>query len=273
MNEPNPVILVDVGHALYEPWKSILYQGQLETWAKVPLADVRHSHATPVPKFIRRLDLILWKLKWRPVIGKYFSILEIIAKIPLRMSRGNLQESLLPQTDKPSLMLKYPDLNMLMNFKSFSVITGTLIYNYDFLVSTTSSSYLNIEKLKDEIAKLPRNNIVAGRILRQGKLEFASGSFRIFSRDVVEEFLINRKSYSKWRPEDLAFGHLAAHARMDLTYIEMKSIDIDSIECLTSIPIEELANTTHFRLKSGSFEDRADISIMHELHKRLNETH
>ena len=85
---------------------------------------------------------------------------------------------------------------MLMNFKSFGVITGTLVFDYDYLVSTTTSSYLDIGNLKSEISKLPRRKVISGRVITQDSLKFASGSFRIFSRDVVEEFVVHRKSFS-----------------------------------------------------------------------------
>ena len=51
-----PKILIIVGHALYEPWKSILYKGQLKTWAVNQDVTIYHTYANPVWKYPRKLD-------------------------------------------------------------------------------------------------------------------------------------------------------------------------------------------------------------------------
>lgn len=266
---PDPKILVIVCHALYEPWKSILYQGQLKTWAETSQNQIWHSHAVPTYKLIRALDSNIWRLKWNKRFGKFLTVIEIVLKSPFRVQKGDLVQGKLPNTKNLSLKLRMPDLDMLMNFKSFAVITGTLQFDYDFLVLTTSSSYLNLVELKKKINELPQKKVVAGRILNQGSIKFASGSFRVFSRDVVEDYLIHRKQFSNWRPEDQAFGYLAYKVGMDLNYIDISSIDIDSLDSLKKITNADLLNVVHFRLKSGTLDNRSDISIMLELHQRL----
>lgn len=265
----DPKILIVVGHALYQPWLEILHEGQLKTWASNPSTNIKHSFAAPVPSFVRKIDSYIWKLKWLNPLGKYFSVLEIFLKKPFKVRQGVLLEGLLPGTNFSSLALAMPDLDNLMNFKSFSIITGTLKYDYDFLVLTTTSSYLNIDNLKNVLLRTPRRNLVGGRILRQGQIDFASGSFRVFSRDVVEAFLLNKEKYSKWRPEDLAFGYLAQQSGMNPFLVNIESIDIESLEALHEIPKVQLNKVVHFRLKSGTFEKREDVGIMLELHSRL----
>lgn len=262
-------ILVIVGHALYEPWKTILYEGQLETWAKSPSLDVRHVYATPVNSIIRNLDAFFWKIKWESKFGRILNGVEALIKSPFRIFQGELQEVQLPNATHAALYLKLPDLDFLMNFKSFAVITGTLKFDYDFLVVTTSSSYLNLNNLKEAVEDLPKTRTVAGRILRQGHKQFASGAFRVFSRDVVENFLMNRKFYSKWRPEDLAYGYLESLTGMQLQFIDIESLDIDSIETLEKKSEYELSRTVHFRLKSGTHKSRNDVLIMKALHERI----
>jgi hypothetical protein len=262
-------ILVIVGHALYEPWKTILYEGQLETWAKSPSLNVRHVYATPVNRTVRKIDAFIWKLKWESRFGKLLAGVDALSKSPFRIFQGNLLEVHLPDTTHPALHLKMPDLDFLMNFKSFAVITGTLKYDYDFLVVTTTSSYLNLNKLNESIQSLPKANVVAGRILMQSDIKFASGSFRVFSRDVVDYFLANKKSYSKWRPEDLAYGYLKSLNEPPFNFIDIESLDINSIETLEKKSDSELMQTVHFRLKSGTYNERNDVSIMKNLHERI----
>jgi hypothetical protein len=269
-NSMEPKILVFIGHALYEPWSSILYQGQLKTWAGTAANPIVHVFANPVNKSIKFLDSFLWKIKWNGSFGKIFTGLEAILKYPFSVSQGNLIKQKLPNSDETALRLNMPDLDLLMNFKAFGLITGSLKYDYDFLICTTTSSYLNLDNLKKAINELPRNGLIAGRILEQGSLKFASGSFRIFSRDVVAEFLTQRNKFSTWRPEDQAFGYLVKESTIEVQYVELSSLDVPSLELLEEIPTKVLSEVIHFRLKSGTFERRDDISIMHALHQRLN---
>ena len=264
-----PKILIIVGHALYEPWTSILYQGQLRTWAVNQNVSIFHTHARARKDRIRKVDTFLWRMKWHPRFGKFFTLVELVFKSPFRAKKGLLIQGFLPETNEKSLMLNMPDLDMLMNFKSFGIITGTLAFDYDYLVSTTSSSYLNITGLEKQIALLPRRKVVAGRIIQQDKVTFASGSFRVFSRDVVEGFLVHRKRFSTWRPEDQAFGFLIKDSGMDVVYVNMDSLDITSVTALNNLSKENLANVVHYRLKSGTLENRRDVEIMLKLHEIL----
>lgn len=265
-----PKILVLVGHALYEPWSSILYEGQLKTWATTSSNPIVHTFANPVKKPLKILDSLLWKLKWNTTTGKIATGLEVILKFPFSVFQGKLIEQKLPGSDERAFRLDIPDLDLLMNFKSYALITGSLAYDFDFLVCTTTSSYLNLDNLNNAIKKLPRNGLIAGRILEQGSSKFASGSFRVFSRDVVVEFLNQRSKFSTWRPEDQAFGFLVIESGMDVQFVKLSSIDVPSLDLLEEIPNDLLSETIHFRLKSGTLGKRDDISIMHALHHRLS---
>jgi hypothetical protein len=265
----SPKILVIVGHALYEPWKSILIDGQLETWAKDPSEDVKHSYANVVRKSIKNFDSKLWNLKWDQRFGAFLVILEVIFKWPMRLRQGNLRESKVAGTNYPSIVIDIPDLDLLMNFKSFGVITGTLKFDYDYLVTVTTSSYLNLMLLRKEITLLPSKNVIAGRIIEQNKIKFASGCFRVFSRDVVEEILSQKKLYSKWRAEDLAYGYLVKLAKLNAQFIDLKSIDLDTAQKVNELSEQEIQTIVHFRLKSGPNSNRADVEIMRSLHERI----
>ena len=269
MDSSEARILLLVGHALYEPWKSILYKGQLETWAKGQEFQIKHCHALTVSPLLRKIDSWFWNLKWNESFGKIAIIIEMFIKDPLKIFQGNLKESNLVNSNHESLVLRMPDLDFLMNFKSFAIITGTLKFDYDFVVITTTSSYLNLELLKKEISRLPKKNVVAGRILEQNGVKFASGSFRVFSRDVVEKMLIDKKHYSKWRADDLAYGFLLNRKDPHIKYLSLPSIDADTVDKINSLSQVDLESVVHFRLKSGTHEKRNDIELMHLLHRRL----
>lgn len=270
MENSHPKVLVMVGHALYEPWSSILYEGQLKTWASTSNSPVVHTFATPVWHFVKKIDSLVWSLKWHHGLGKLVTGVEAILKSPFSASRGRLIDQELPHAHERAFKIKMPDLDLLMNFKSFGLITGSLDYEYDYLVCTTTSSYLNLNNLIEELKEQPRHGFIGGRILEQGSINFASGSFRIFSRDVVEGFLNNRRKFSTWRPEDQAFGFLANDSKLQVRYVQLKSVDVSSLDILSEISEESLSGIIHFRLKSGTLEERNDVSIMLDLHRRLN---
>ncbi len=269
MDSSNIKILILVGHALYEPWESILYKGQLQTWAKREELNIKHCHAIPVSPLIRKIDSWFWNLKWNKTFGKIAIIIEMILKAPLRVFQGNLHETKLIKSNHEALVLKIPDLDFLMNYKSFAFLTGTLKYQYDFVVVTTSSSYLNVTLLEKELSKITPRNLVAGRIIEQNGIKFASGSFKIFSRDVVQSILTRKKYYSKWRPDDLAYGYLLKDIQPDLKYLSLSSIDTDTADKINSLNKEELNSMIHFRLKSGTQGKRNDIELMRLLHQKL----
>ena len=158
---------------------------------------------------------------------------------------------------------------MLMNFKSFGVITGTLAFDHDYLVSTPTSSNLDIGNLKLKISKLPRKKVISGRIITQDSLKFASDSFRIFSRDIVEEFVVHRRRFSTWQPEDQAFGFLTKDAGIVIEYVDTDSVDIDSITALDKLTCGVLMDIAHDRLKSGTLSERGDTKFILKLHEKL----
>jgi hypothetical protein len=270
MRTSDAKVLLLVGHALYEPWRSILLNGQLETWARDEELQIRHCHAMPVSNFLRKIDSKFWNLKWDKRFGKIAIVIEVLTKSPFGMFVGNLKETKLYGTSHNALLLKIPDLDFLMNYKSFAVITGILKFDFDFVVLTTSSSYLNLDLLNKEISKLPKKNTVAGRILEQNGIKFASGSFKVFSRDVVESIQEHKKMYSKWRPDDLAYGFQLKKIRPGINYIQLRSIDADSESMIESLTDSDLHSIVHYRLKSGTQAKRNDVALMQLLHKRLN---
>ena len=269
MDSSETKILVLVGHALYEPWKTILVNGQLETWANQEELQIKHCHALSVSPHLRKIDAWLWDLKWNQTFGKIVIGFEMIIKAPLRIFEGRLKETKLLNSNHDALVLRIPDLDFLMNYKSFAILTGSLKFDYDFVVLTTSSSYINLNLLNKEVSKLPKKNLIAGRIMEQNEIKFASGSFKVFSRDVVETILSRRHAYSKWRPDDLAYGFLLKEEESGINYISLPSVDLDSVDKINSLSENQLNSTIHFRLKSGTHKSRNDVELMRLIHRRL----
>lgn len=259
-----PTFLVIIGHALYSPWLDILLEGQLKTWVDAGADNILHSHGKAVGRYLHCADQKYWQLKWSKKWGRFVFILERVLLPPLNRVKASVSISQSGFGFK-SLAVKMPDLNLMMNRKSLAVMDFAARADYDFIVFTTSSSYINLKNLKQVLCALPREGVVAGRILQQHSLRFPSGSFRVFTPDVLRLAIGSRNSYKYWLPEDLALGKLLEE--FNLEYIELRSEDVPTIEALQDLDSESIRQTIHFRVKNEVDGIRTDIQTMKALHK------
>jgi hypothetical protein len=90
--------------------------------------------------------------------------------------------------------------------------------------------------------------------------DFTSGSFTLIDRKTASLLYENRRLIPVHVMDDIGFG--SAFKALNVLPIEMKSINIDSIEKLNSYSKKELSEIPHFRLKSGQRNSRNDVKIM-----------
>ena len=263
-----PSYLIILGHALYEPWLSILINGQLKTWASTTNPLILHAYATPVNRVLHWLDQKYWALKWNKHVGRIVLILEIVV-LKFFNRRPTSTKQVVSNYGFNALEVGMLDLNTQMNRKSLAVIKYASKLKVDFIVFTTSSSYINLNNLEKCLMSLPRENLAAGRLLEQSGEIFPSGSFRIFSPDLLIAALGNLKLYKYWLPEDLALGKLLKHESP--SFVQIASIDIDSWGGIENLTQEDLDRVVHYRLKSGTILERNDIALMLDLHKKIND--
>jgi hypothetical protein len=261
---PAPTYLVIIGHALYSPWLEILLEGQLQTWVKAEDDRILHAHGKTVGRYLHQADEKYWQLKWSKKWGRLVYILERMFLPLLNKKSASVTISQSSYGFK-SLTVDMPDLNLMMNRKSLAVFNFAANSNYDFVVITTSSSYLNLKNLEEALGALPRKNLVAGRILEQHAIKFPSGSFRIFTPDVLKCAIEIRALYKYWVPEDLALGQLLQN--LDLVFVDLPSIDVPTIDVLNSLDSERISKNIHFRLKNEIDGVRTDVETMRALHK------
>lgn len=269
LNDVNTTSKLVIGHALYSPWLEILNEGQLKTWLLDQGPNIHHSYGHPVKPVLRNIDVKYWDMKWMNLIGRLVMLGERAINFPLSLINLQIIEKpgFLPKTINWEILT--PDLNVLLGNKTIAIFEHFLKSDRNYLVTSTSSSYINLDVLNKLIDKLPDKNVIAGRILQQRETKFASGAFRILSRDVVAYIVDNRKKFDYWLPEDLALGRLLK--KCNYIYVSLPSLDIVNQEELQILSEVDLLKTAHFRLKSGTFKKRDDIKLMHELHQRLQE--
>jgi hypothetical protein len=249
-----------------QPWKEILENGQLRTWAPPNNKKLRHIYSNPVGDILRCLDGIYWKLKW----SKKFGVLILLSEFLLSRTIKSITPSVVtPEISytKGDVLINLPDLYFLSSLKSLTMHKYAMSSQKDFVVFTTTSSYVNLKLLEKFLFDLPRRKLVAGRVVHSGNKKFISGSFRIYTPDVLRDIDRQRMHYKSWLAEDLAMGILLESSGYEL--IDVPSLDIASLSELNLISDSKIENTVHFRLKSGTDKNRNDSIIMHELHKRL----
>lgn len=264
----DPDYEIYVGHALLSPWKQILERGQLQTWAQPSDTRIRHAFGRPVYPFLHFVDDYYWKLKWTKYPGKLILVFEVLISRIVRRYNPRITIVNDKYTEK-DVLINLPDLNILQNIKSLAIHKYVSKSEKDFVLLTTTSSYINSRLLKEKLAELPRKRLAAGRIVTSGEEKFLSGSFRLYSPDVLREVMVSLKDYKSWLAEDLAMGNLVR--KQGFALVELKSLDIASMRELESLTRKQLEETIHYRVKSGTLKNRNDIQIMSALHLKLSE--
>jgi hypothetical protein len=267
-SQPEFTYEIYITHALIPPWKEILEQGQMLTWASTRNQRVRHVYARPIGPLLQPIDRFYWKLRWSRLPGTVIMLFEVLLS---RIVRLLIPKTINPQNSytKQDVLINMPDLFILSNVKSLAIHRTAAASTKDFVVLTTTSSYINEKLLQRELERLPREKVIGGRVVLSREKKFMSGSFRLYTPDVLFEAMQNLKMYRTWLAEDLAMGHLMNQIGVNFT--SLKSLDIGSISELESLTDNILKETVHFRVTSGSLLKRNDVTIMLALHKKLQE--
>lgn len=133
-------------------------------------------------------------------------------------------------------------------------------FQFDYLFKMNCSSYLNKKMLKDFLLDKPISKYCCGIIGNHNKIEFTSGSGSIFSRDIVELIVSNKKNWDHSLVEDVSIGKILKEKNIKLT----KGERIDIINGIDYNLINK--KCYHYRCKNKNNRN-LDISIMKELYK------
>ncbi len=264
--------LVMIGIGLYKPWLDILEFGQEPTWLSDSRPDslqILHVHAKKLSSIWQKFDK--FHEKWR-FKSRYSALLlrcagEILL-FPFRSKVPGWKVSTELSLRDPAIEIQIPDGYLSMKWKDL----GLLKYyyeetNHDFLVITTTSSYLNLRNLDLLLQQLPTSNTYYGPSPHTDA-KFVSGSFRVISRDVALAILENSKYMRATLLEDVALGRLLNRLGISPSFFQITSFD--SVSDLKAAQFEDLKHLVHFRLKTGTNEHRGDTELMRILHEKLN---
>jgi hypothetical protein len=267
----NPKVLVALFHGLYEPWLSILNQGQAKTWLDLDRPSeiqVVHFHSTKLGalgwKFDRLHEFLRWKNKWFAYVLQIF---DRLVGFPLMFYVPSYSRSEKLDTTDLAVHIHFPDSYQFMRWKDLSVlkyfVTET---NADFIFMSTTSSYLLPHKLLEVIQAFPMNKVYAGVDPYNGA-NFAAGNNRLISRDVANLILKHRIRFDPGVIEDRAMGEMLT--RMKIEFKPLPSLHVTSEDELDGTPNSKLMSHFHIRVKSGAFHKRNDVSLMRAVHRRV----
>ena len=264
-------LLCAVSHGLYPPWIEILKNGQEKTWISEPIPtniEVLHYHATPVSPTFQKLDKIHEKIRWSSrYMHRLQSLLDTLILFPLYgyVPKAEISEMLV--VNPKAIHISFPDTYLTFRWK----FLGLLQYfinstTHDFLLTTTSSSYINLQVLSTNISSLRSENLYYGAQPYEGA-DFISGSNRIISRDIALKILAMKRHWPSGTIEDVAVGQLLAKAGITPNFIPLNNIE--TLEELNAKTDVFLRQNYHYRVKAGTNFERGDVEIMKALHTRL----
>jgi hypothetical protein len=265
------ILILDI-HGPYEPWLQILRNGQLKTWAlSTDQSRIVHVSGSRVPSVLHKIGEFVYSLKWSQ--NKYIGKLALLQDLGIKIFLQNWLPPVKPQNKflvpvEESWHVEMPDFALLMGHKVIASLNYSLSQDYDYLVTTITSAYIHVPRLERFLENQPREGFLGGRLTELSGFRFQQGSFRVYSRDVVEWIVNNRNCYRHWLPEDVAMGKLVNKLMIELT--ELPDSTAYSLDELYLIPDEELKKALHVRCKGSRIknqESRNDVEILHTLHQ------
>jgi hypothetical protein len=264
-------ILIVAIHGPYKPWLEILENGQLKTWMiSKPSAKIINVFGLAMQSRLKDIDQRIYYLRWSRI--KFISYLALILEaglkklFPMNIYRPKISRHYEGSTSE-IWELQMPDSLLLQGVKNVSVFRKSLELDFDFLVTTITSSYINVPLLQDALNKITPTEFLGGRIEKSGEMEYQQGSFRVYSRDVVNKIVENSHKYKHWKIEDIAMGDLVS--KYYFMFSSLPNCTLESLADVESLTQEDLKNTISYRCKSFEENKRIDSQIMKLLHKRI----
>jgi hypothetical protein len=264
-------ILIVAIHGPYQPWLEIFENGQLKTWMTCESSSrIINVFGLVMKSRIKDIDQRLYYLRWSGV--KFLAYLALILEAGLKklFPMDKYRPDINCQCDESKNEIwevQMPDSLLLQGVKNVSVFRKSLELDYDFLVTTITSSYINVELLEDALSQISPTGFLGGRIEKSGEMEYQQGSFRVYSRDVVTKLVENSHRYKHWKIEDIAMGDLVS--KFYFQFSRLPNYTLESLADVESLTQEDLKNTISYRCKSYEENKRIDSQIMKLLHKRI----
>jgi hypothetical protein len=144
-----------------------------------------------------------------------------------------------------------------MFLKFIDTIKRGLLEDYDYIIRCNSSTFVNIDTIKEEL-QTKTDNLYMG-VYGQG-WNFISGTCAVFSRDVINKLANNYQLVNYYREDDVVIGDILSQLNVPMTYIPQfnfhDSNTIPSIEA-----VKEKINNHTIRIRNDYNRELIDKSI------------
>lgn len=273
---PEKTLLIAVVHSLQEPWITITREGQFKTWLRDDTENVEvvHFHSTNNAQRVKYFDQFSEYLRWRAGgrISRARNVLNKAIMSPLKSWIPKYSKSAPEGFDESSKVYRVHcwDMYATLRWKRLAVMKYFLAEtNFDFLLITSSSSYLRPKIFLGSISEFNQEFVYAGPLIGDSRTTFVSGAQTLLNRKTAEFILQNREKIPVELLDDIGLGVFCS--KFGITPIQMQTLNINSLDEINSISKEELIRHYHFRLKAESNGERQDVVIFNRLKEILDE--
>ena len=273
---PEKKLLVAVVHSLQEPWVTITREGQNETWLRnIPNnVDVVHFHSTDNSRKVKCIDKFNEYLRWRAG-GRVSRVRNLLNKVllrPLRRWVPKYSKSSPKSFGQISNVYRVHcwDMYATLRWKRLAVMRYFLHEtNFEFLLITSSSSYLRPHILLGKLAELDQDFVYAGPVIGDSRTRFVSGAQTLLNRKTATFIIENRSKIPVELLDDIGLGVFCSE--FDIQPTPLSTLNISSLNELDAYSRDELTNYHHFRLKAELNGQRQDVAIFLRLKDVLDE--
>ena len=273
---PKKKLLVAVVHSLQEPWATIAREGQNETWLKnIPEnVVVVHFHSTDNSHKVQHIDKFNEYLRWRAGgrISRVRNLLNKVVLLPLQKWVPKYSKSWPKGLGQIRNVYRIHcwDMYATLRWKRLAVMKYFLQEtNFDFLLMTSSSSYLRLQILLEKLSELNQEFVYAGPVIGDSRSSFVSGAQTLLNRRSAAFIIENRSRIPVELLDDIGLGVFCS--RFGIEPIPLSTLNISSLNELDSYSREELISYHHFRLKAELNGQRQDVAIFLRLKEILDE--
>jgi hypothetical protein len=267
----NVNIVVGILQVDLDPWREMFKEGQSETWMKnnSDAIQIVNLFGRKPGKVIIFFDHVHEKCRWHPLTNKIMYFLDGILSIILRswtnpkwriVKKENFVDM---YVNVPSALLTHP-IRELALFNYFLKFTDA-----NFLYMSNSSSYIRLDLLNELTHEFQKDNVYGGTMGSFDSIRFASGSNRIFSRDIVQHIVNKVGTWDFRYLNDVLIGKVLSG--VEFHEVEIPSLAFSTVGEINTTTDSKLKNVIHYRLKSGDLSARLDKQLMLLIHRRLNE--
>ena len=169
--------------------------------------------------------------------------------------------------DKSTIMSAIPDHLSTVGLRTLEAMRLVAShFEFDYLVRTNSSSYLDVKGLSEFLPDKAMAGSVFGLHGTWGRFRYPSGALYVISRSDLLEVISNAQQWQHEYIDDVALGLLLHKLNPSTQYIDIPRFDFPFKSKETLETDLQFQPAIHFRCKSDNWNE--SVRMMHEVHSR-----